>query len=391
VPRYLVAREDDFDFLTPAYRALHERSIATLFQNPVWLDRLYRTLAGARHAHPVVVTVRLVEPGTEDQLVGVLPLVRRRRHGVRRLEFADLGVCDSVAPVLDREHAAALLSDVTVRRDVRTALGRFDLLQVERLAGSGAEMAALVGAGRTRRHSYDSHAITLPSTSSGWPDEVLDPSMVRHLERKRRRLRPKGGAALRLVTDAGEVDALMERMQAFRRDRFSDRRAVDLVQDPDCFEFYRRAAHDGIVGGGPTQLAVLDVGGEPAAVALDLVDADQHVFLLVGYDVARLRNYSLGLLIVDELIRSAIADGLHTFDLTVGNEGYKSDFGARPTPMHAVRVTPTVRGRAAAAASDLDAVGRRVAKWGLAVAARLAERARRTGSTAAATSPTTAT
>lgn len=391
MPRYLVAREDDFDFLAPAYRALHERSTATLFQDPVWLDRLYRTLAGARRARPVVVTVRLVEPGREARLVGVLPLVRRRRHGVRRLEFADLGVCDAVAPVLDREHAAALLSDVTVRRDVRTALGRFDLLQVERLAGSGAELATLVGASGTRRHSYDSHAITLPSTPSGWPDEVLDPSMVRHLERKRRRLRPKGGAALRLVTDVGEVDALMELMRTFRRDRFSDRRAVDLVQDPDCFEFYRRAAHDGIVRGGPAQLAVLDVGGEPAAVALDLVDADRHVFLLVGYDVARLRNYSLGLLIVDELIRAAIADGLRTFDLTVGNEGYKSDFGARPTPMHAVRVTATARGRAAAAASDLDAMGRRVAKWGLRVAARLTERARHTGSAAAATSPTTAT
>ena len=198
--------------------------------------------------------------------------------------------------------------------------------------------------------------------------------MVRHLERKRKRLRPKGGAALRLVTDAGEVDALMERMRAFRRDRFADRRAVDLVQDPDCFEFYRRAAHDGVVGGGPTQLAVLDVGGEPAAIALDLVDAEQHVFLLVGYDVARLRNYSLGLLIVDDLIRSAIADGLHTFDLTVGNEGYKRDFGAHPTPMHAIRVAATARGRAAAAAADLDAAGRRVAKRGLALKARLAER-----------------
>lgn len=378
MPKYRVAREDDFDFRSPSYRALYDVSSATLFQDPVWLDRLYATLAGARRAQPVVVTVRLAEPGADDELVCVLPLVGARRHGVRRVEFADLGVCDYAAPVLHREHAAALLSDATVARDIRTSLGRFDLLHVERLSGSGTEMAALVGARVTRRHSYDSHAITLPPTSSGWPDGMLEPTMVRHLERKRKRLRPKGGAALRLVTDESEVDPLMERMQAFRRDRFADRRAVDLVQDPDCFEFYRRAAHDGVGGGGPTQLAVLDVGGEPAAIALDLVDEEKHVFLLVGYDVARLRNYSLGLLIVDDLIRSAIADGLHTFDLTVGNEGYKRDFGAHPTPMHAIRVTATARGRAAAAAADLDAVGRRMAKRGLALKARLAERSKAT-------------
>ncbi|MDQ4051569.1 MAG: GNAT family N-acetyltransferase [Actinomycetota bacterium] len=380
MPRYRVARQDDFDFLSPAYQALYDRSPATLFQHPVWLDRLYGTLAVARNAQPVVVTVRDAERDAQDELVGVLPLVRRRRRGIRRLEFADLGVCDYAAPVLDREHIDALLSDSTACRDIRTSLGRFDLLQVERLAGSGAAMATLVDATATRRHSYDTHPITLPSTPAGWPDEIADANLIRRLERSRKRLRPRGGATLRLVTDTAEVDALMERMQGFRRDRFSGRRAVDLVQDPDCFEFYRRAAHDGIVGGGPTQLAVLDVGGEPAAIALDLADADQHLYVLVGYDIARLRNCSLGLVIVDELIRSAVADGLRTFDLTVGNEGYKSDFGARPTPMYAVRVAATVRGRAAAAAADLDAVARGMAKRGLAAQARLVGRARATRS-----------
>jgi CelD/BcsL family acetyltransferase involved in cellulose biosynthesis len=382
VVEYRVAREEDFDFLSPAFRALYDRSTtATLFQHPMWLHRLYGSLAGARRARPVVVTVRLAEPGAPDSLVGVLPLVQRRRYGVRRVEFADLGVCDHAAPVLDREHAAGVLSDAAVRRDVRACLGRFDLLQVDRLTGSAAEMAALVGAGVTRRHPYDSHSIALPPAGSGWPGGVLDPHLVRHLERKRKRLRPKGGLALRTVTDAGEVDELMRRMQSFRRDRFADRRAVDLVQDPDCFEFYRRVAHDGVVAGGPSRLAVLDVGGEPGAIALDLVDAERHVFLLVGYDVARLRNYSLGLLIVDELIRAAIEEGQRTFDLTVGNEGYKSDFGARPTPMHAVRVTATARGWMAAAALDLEALARRSAKQGLAVAARIGEARTRAAAT----------
>ncbi len=362
MPDYLVAREDDLDFLAPDYRALHGRSDATLFQDPVWLERLYSTLAPSRRARRAVVTIRRAADG---HLVGVLPLARFRRWGVRRVTMADLGVCDHAAPVLDREHAAALVADPVVCRGIRTAIGPFDLLEVERLTDVAATRV-LLGASTTRRHSYATHAIPLPATSEAWPDTVLDPTMVRRLEQKRKRLRPKGGATLRVVDDPAEVDHLMERMRGFRRDRFADRRAVDLMQEPAYFEFYRQAAHDGVARGGPARLSVLDVGGEPAAITLDLVDREQHVFVLVGYDVVRLRNCSLGLVVVDELVRAAIAEGQHTFDLTVGDEPYKADFGARPTPMHSIRVAATVRGRAAAAVGDLDVVARRHAKRALA-------------------------
>ena len=380
MPEYLVAREDGLDFLSPGYRRLFERSAATPFQDPVWLDRLYTTLAARRRADRLVVTVRVAGSGL---LVGLLPLVRRRHRGIRRVEFADLGVCDYAAPVLDRAHAAAIRQDPAVRRGIRAALGRFDLLHVERLAGSGSQVTELLGGGTVRRHSYDTHVIALPAPSAGWPGGVLDASMTRRLEQKRKRVRPKGGAALRVVTDPAEVDDLMRRMQGYRRERFAGRRAVDLVQDPACFEFYRQAAHDGLLSGGPARLFVLDVGGEPAAVALDLVDAERHLFLLVGYDVGRLRNCSLGLLIVDELARSAVAEGLHTFDLTVGDEPYKADFGARPTPMFAVRRARTLRGLGAAALADLEAWVRPHAKRALA--------ARRSGGRRAAPAPLTST
>src|SRR2546430_13630400 len=40
-----VASENSFDFLSDEYRALFENSRATAFQNPLWLDRLYASLA----------------------------------------------------------------------------------------------------------------------------------------------------------------------------------------------------------------------------------------------------------------------------------------------------------------------------------------------------------
>jgi CelD/BcsL family acetyltransferase involved in cellulose biosynthesis len=356
---YVVAREDDFDFRSAEYADLFHRSEATLFQHPIWLDQLYRRRAVDTGSSRVVVTVR---EATGAQLVVVVPLVLRRRRGMRWIEFADLGVTDYAAPVIDRIQADRVLADDTVPTSIRTALGRFDVLHVQKLKGSASATARLLATPTVRRLPYDGHPIALPPATEDWRAKLLDPSFARNLARRRKRLRPKGEIGFVQLSDPAEADALLERIRSFRTARFADRRAIDLMQDPDCFAFYSAVARESAALGGPARISGITVDGEPVALSLDLVDDREHVFLIVGYDFARLRNYSLGLLIVDELVDRAVASGLHTFDLTVGNESYKTDFGATPVPMYAVRAAGTLRGRAAGVVIDLEARARKVAK-----------------------------
>ena len=364
-----VHREDDFDFLSAEYADLYAAADATAFQHGVWLHRLYRDLAPARGARPVVVTVRRAS----RDLVLVLPLVATGRV-VRTLTFADLGVADYNLPVASRAVLDELAGDPGVVRGIGDALGGCDLLVVDRVPDSPDAVAALLAGSHARRHRYDTHLVTLGATPEEWRG-TLDPKFVRHLERKYKRLRPKGERVLREVTDVAEVEPLMERMRAFRAARFAGRRAVDLVQDDVAFAFYCAVARDSVEHGGPGRLVVLEVGGEPVAITLDLVEPDGELYVLVGYDVERLRNYSLGLLIVDGIAQDAIRHGRSWLDLTVGDEGYKADFGARPRALHQVRLPRTVRGRAALLRHDGELLGRRVAKQGL--AAWEAQRARR--------------
>jgi len=357
---HAVQREDDFDFLSAEYADLHAAAGATAFQHGVWLDRLYATLAPARGASRLVVTVR--REGTGELLL-VLPLVRSGRL-LRTVTFADLGVADYNAPVVSpalRDELRHDASAAAVRGSVRDVLGRFDLLRVDRVAGAADAVVDLLAGARVRRHHYDTHLVALPATSEAWRGS-LDAKFVRHLDRKYRRLRPRGELSLRPVTDPAEVEPLMERMRAFRRARFSGRRAVDLVQDDVAFAFYCDVARESVRRGGPGRLVALEVGGEPAAVALDLVEPDRELFLLVGYDVERLRNYSLGLLVVDRIAVAAIEGGRSVLDLTVGDEAYKADFGARPLPLHQVRVPRTVRGRLAMHGQDTWLASRQLAK-----------------------------
>ncbi|GAA5109359.1 GNAT family N-acetyltransferase [Alloalcanivorax gelatiniphagus] len=354
---YAIQREDGFDFLSEEYADLHAAAGGAAFQHGRWLHRLYATLAPARGARPVVVTVRASADG---ELLLVLPLVSVGRV-VRVLTFADLGVADYNAAVT----RPAVLDDIGRDQEavgrIRRALGRFDLLVVDRVAGSADPVAALLAGSRVRQHHYDTHVVTLPAAPELWR-EALDPKFVRHLDRKYKRLRPKGERTLRLVTDVAEVEPMMRTMQSFRAARFAERGGIDLVQDEATYAFYRSVAEDSIRDGGPVRLVALELAGEPVAVALDLVEPDRELFLLVGYDVERLRNYSLGLLIVDGLAQDAIGRGMRELDLTVGDESYKADFGARAVPLFQVRVPRTVRGGAAMVAKDVTLSARQLAK-----------------------------
>lgn len=324
---FVVAREDDLDLRGPEYARLFAASEATAFQDGAWLERVYGRLAPALGARPCVVTVRHVD----GELVGVLPLVHRRVHGVRVVEYADLGVADYAQPVVAQAWREAVAGDPTLAPRVRRALGGHDLVRVDRVPDDPDSLRSLLGA-RARRHSYGTHTVKLAGSAATWR-EGLEPGFVRHLERKYRRLRPKGGARLRVVTDPAEVPGLIALLRDLRAVRFAERGGTDLLQSPDHVAFYATAALDGVLGVGPARLVVLDVGGHPAAVALDLVEEDRELFLLVGYDVGRLRNYSLGLLVVDRLAHDAIDRGLAHLDLTVGDEAYKRDFGAEPRPL----------------------------------------------------------
>ena len=354
---YTVQREDAFDFLGDEYAELHAASDATAFQHGRWLHHVYATLAPARGGRPVVVTVR----DAVGALMAVLPLVASGR-ALRRITAADLGVTDYNVAAVRRTARDSLVRNPAVIDGVRRALGRFDVLQIDRVVDSPDRVVELLKGSRSRLHHYEAHLLALPDTRDGWR-EAIDPKLAHYLDKRIKRMRPKGERRLRLVDDVSEVRPLMLRLREFRAARFANRRAVDLVQDEDFFDFYCKVAEDSIRQGGPCRLLVLEVGGVPAAIAYDLGEPDRDLQLLVGYDSdGPLRHFSLGLLIVDELVYAAIDRGKSYYDLTVGDHAYKTEFRARPRPLYQVRLTPTVRGRAVLAAEHSRLRARQLAK-----------------------------
>lgn len=327
-----VTLHDSFDFLSPEYAGLFAHSRASVFQHPIWLDALYRELVPARQARPAVLAGRDERHGRLDV---VLPLILRRKSGILLLESADLGVSDYSAPVV-RDGLAA---HAGLRAAIAQGLPDHDLLRIRPVRSESVQDWQDVLGGKARPLGFAAHATQLAPTHAEWRTEAMNGSFMRYLDRKNRRFFKLQGAALHLLSEAGEIRNGIDALQRVRRGRFEG----DLLQQDFVRDFYAEIAGKGAEAGF-ARIYSLRLGEEAVAHVFGLTHEGRFHNLLIGCDYQRFGKYSPGLVVCDAIIAEWIAAGGKVFDFTIGDELYKRDFGTAPTPMHEILKPKTIRG-----------------------------------------------
>lgn len=216
-----------------------------------------------------------------------------------------------------------LLAD-EFRRRAGTGECRFDSLPVE---AADVFTAALARAGTDYRSS--THTATAVMTLPASFDEYL--GMIgkkeRHeTRRKRRRFEATLGPP-RLVGSTEPGPALEE---FFRLHRLSGGGKGRFMTDRMALMFSDLLAGDGwrletLYGDGP----------RPAAAAIGYLDRTGFYLYNSAYD-PEFRNASPGVVLLSELIRSAIEADLKVFDFLKGDETYKFRLGARRRPLFVI-------------------------------------------------------
>jgi len=323
--------ENAFDFLSEEYRELFANARATAFQHPLWLDRLYGRLAPRYDAEPLVIAVRWRGSG---RLAMVLPLVRRR-HGVMRvIEFADFKVSDYAAAVCDRATFGLILRDDLACERIRRALRPYDYLRIPKLRDDSLPLDRLFGVTRTAM-GMNAHAVQLFAPFETWRQDKIDRSYCKELDKKGRQIRRKGEVRFGISLDPGEITATFHRMRDYRRPRFEDREAPDLLQSGTYFDFYLDLAIAGAQTGF-CRTYTLWLDRRPISGVWGMVHKGQFLTVLGGFDLAGFKNYSIGALVFEAVARDCIAKGERVLDFTIGDESYKSLFGTQPTAMWTV-------------------------------------------------------
>ncbi|EJW10329.1 hypothetical protein A33M_0184 [Rhodovulum sp. PH10] len=350
----VVEATPEFDFLSVEYRALFDRAAATAFQSPVWLDGLYGRLVPAAAARPLIVTLR---ERRSRRLVVVLPLVVRRHLGLRVARFADLGVSDYCAAVVDPAFAP-FVSTRAVTARVRAALHGVDLVLVSKVPDAALATFGLLGDILASAMPVHAHFLDPGGSRAAWRTRTHGKCRGSTLDGKRRKLARQGRLETRMLSDGERITAAIEAVGAFRRERFQARRIVDLLAQPAYAAFYRE------IGGKtpPARAYVMSLGDRTIAAGFGIVVGGAFHLLLSGFDTG-FRNESVGLLLIEDIVLDCLRRGERGIDLTIGDQPYKAQFGSAASDLWAVCLGIGHIGRIAAALLAREGWARRTAQF----------------------------
>ncbi len=321
-----IKREDDFDFLSREYGDIFACSDATAFQSPVWLHCFHANLIKYADARPLTITFR-----KEGELLGLVALMQRKKTGLDLVEATDMGVSDYAAPVFGSELQRALEVDSNLAARFVAAIGPHDLLRVRPVLPGHRDIWQKLLQQQPCQLDFSTHAVQLAQPFDEWRAAHLDDRCKSMISRKARRWNRQHKVQLERLSDPKCIELALSNLVKLRRGRFDG----DPIQTAEIESFYAAVA---VAGAQSSQAEtwILTSDGEVVGVLFGLTHQGRFLYLLIGADYDGHGRHSPGLQMYDQIIEDWISRGGTCFDFTIGDEPFKTDFGARAEPMSIV-------------------------------------------------------
>jgi CelD/BcsL family acetyltransferase involved in cellulose biosynthesis len=318
-----VRTEPDFDFLSAEYRDFYRPDRATAFQAPLWMDSIHRRLAPGLNAEQRTLTVRSRSDGA---LVMLVPFVLQRSKGVRILAPADFGVCDYNSVVGDLNTLAMIAGDAALVSRINTDLG-CDILMFRKVREDDFDVGRLFPRSESRPAENAAFHSEIGDNFEEWQRRTIRRKFSKELGRLQRQTeREFGGYEHRPAATEAEIRQAFDMLRQWRVGRFED----DLLQRPLYFDFYRDYAIAGLESGEAVTY-ISYAGGEPAAVLFGPTGDGVFHAVLIGSDNERLGKQSPGIQLIYQVIKRRFGEGFRSFDMGLGNTGYKTHFRVEET------------------------------------------------------------
>ncbi len=346
---YTARLHTSLETVMPLWLLCQAEGVCTAHQAYAWAEGIAKRLMpeGAE-----LLVVEVTDAGT-GELKMLMPLMRSSRFGHRVIEWLSCGVCDYSAPLLadrspwTRQAAEAAWAAI---RSVLPPADRIHITGIPReIHGVGNPLAMLAFAA-------DSSLITSGLVLEGDPETLIKrhgrPSFVKTFNKDWRRLERHGNVDLVEANTPALVELIFGALVEMRLRRFRQLGRFDLLAQPAVVDFYRNAALQGL-SDGSVRVFGLRAGEDWVAGQYTLARQGTLHAILIGIDQEVVVNASPGLAIIGRLMDWALRLGFEYFDLSVGSQPYKEQFGAESSVLAKIDETLTPLGKGVAAVAAL--------------------------------------
>lgn len=316
----------NFHDLEDIWRQFEQIALCTPFQNFDWQNGWFSHTGRLTGWTPCLVH----GAARNGDTLFILPLGYYEVGGLRILSW--LGDAHSTyrMGLFDRQWLKRQDPDKirALMKQVLTLLPQIDVIHLgaqpsswEKIANPFAEISALPMA------SY-SHGIKLEADFEALYASKRTPSTIKKARKRERTFNRRYPLSFHTVADKREMARVMDEVVRQKSIRLKDMGVHDFFADPGIRSFFRNAALNGLDSPSHAfRVYYMKAGDHIAATWLGMV----HRGLFCGMmntmtDHPDIRRYSPGEVALRYAISECCKEGLHTFDLAVGESRYKSEW-----------------------------------------------------------------
>ena len=333
------------------WRTAIERCPCFAFQTFEWQSTWYATIGKAEGVRANIVHVA----DKTGRTVLILPLGIYPRKGLRFLCFLGGIVTDYNVPLIDPEFAGKISKTEFSRlwATVLDLLPRIDVVWLRRMPdtieGARNPMIALLDA----VHTENAHAAILPGTLAAFK-AARSTKFFSDNRRRRRRLSEKGSIDVCVPVVREEAIETLKTMAHQKSRRWRETRFRDLFALPGYLQFYEVLTTTPFQKG-RVHISCLRLGNQTLATHWGLVFNRRFYWLMPGYQGGDWGRYSVGRLLLENVVEWCISEQVSVFDLTVGDEGFKFDWADHSLPLFEYFAPRSVKGAVFTSARQLRA------------------------------------
>ncbi len=325
----VIAVHDDLAAAEATWRTLEADSDCTAFQTYDWATA-WQTHVGAQAGTvPAIVTGET----SDGRPLFLFAFAIEPARGLRRLTWLASDVCDYNAPMLARDFAAALdgerfrtLWRATLDRLAGNPRFRFDYIDLSRMPETIGAVRDPFLALKPDLHPSGAHATALTGDWETFYAAKRSASTRKTARKKVRAIEKHGAITFDDVTDIAERRRTLDVLIAQKTQSLARMGAENFLDRPGYRAFLCAVISDPAMRD-LVHIARLNVGSDITATSVGLSFAGSFYLILASYDGGPISAHGPGTVHLHHLLRDTIEKGHDRFDFTVGDEGYKLDWG----------------------------------------------------------------
>ena len=336
--RYQVDLYSSWRSAEARWEAIASRHAALPFQRASWLRHWYDARERHGEGRPL-----LVFADDRGQPAMALPLIIEQRGNYKTIAFADGGITDYNAPLLGPAAPHTPADARALWKAVARALPACDMVHLEKMPRViGGHDNPLCHLRVTDAASLTGNILTVPGAWDLW-HTGLERTFRKELERSLRVFERHEGARFLRATAPDDVAFVWSALKHQQRARIKELDLPFVLDDSANADFYDALVESEIASGNAV-LTALVVGDDVVAALLGVRSGDHYAMVRLATGGPEWRNCSPGRLMIERTMRHLHAQGMRTFDFTIGTYDYKRRFGVEAVALCETRAAMSLRG-----------------------------------------------